>query len=43
MNKTDGYSVKREITNALMELMTKKSYMDITVTDVVNEAQVARA
>lgn len=43
MNKMDGYSVKTEITNALMTLMTKKSYMDITVTDVVSKAQVARA
>lgn len=43
MVKKDGYSVKREIMNALVELMTQKSYMDITVTDIVTTAQVARA
>lgn len=42
MAKKGGYSVKQEIIHAFMELMTKKSYMDITVTDIVNEAQVAR-
>lgn len=43
MGKNEGYSVKREIINAVMKLMTKKSYMDITVTDIINTAQVARA
>ena len=43
MNKNEGYSVKREIMNAVMLLMTKKNYMDITVTDIVNKAGVARA
>lgn len=31
------------IKDAFMELMNRKYYMDITVTDVVNEAHVARA
>jgi len=43
MVSKDTYSVKREIINAFMELMTQKSYMDITVTDIINTAQVARA
>ena len=43
MGKNEGYSVKREIINAVMKLMTKKSYMDITVTDIINTTQVARA
>ena len=43
MGKNEGYSVKREIINAVMKLMTKKSYMDITVTNIINTAQVARA
>lgn len=42
MKKSEKYSVKREIINAFMELMAEKSYMDITVTDIVNTAQVAR-
>lgn len=43
MKNKDTYSVKREIISAFMELLTEKSYMDITVTDVINKAQVARA
>lgn len=43
MLKKEVYSVKQEIVNAFVELMTKKSYMDITVTDIINTAQVARA
>lgn len=43
MLKKEVYSVKLEIVNAFVELMTKKSYMDITVTDIINTAQVARA
>lgn len=43
MTRKDNYSVKRQMMNAFMELMTEKSYMDITVTDIVNTAQVARA
>ena len=39
----ENHSVKKEIAKAFMELMTKKSYMDITVTDIVNNAGVARA
>ena len=41
--KKENYSVKSEIINAFMKLMTEKSYMDITVTDIINTAQVARA
>ena len=43
MIKNESYSVKREIKKALMELMTEKSYMEITVTDIVTKAQEARA
>lgn len=43
MGKTEGYSVKREIKDALMELIAEKQYMDITVTDIVTRAGVARA
>lgn len=43
MENKESYSVKREIVNAVMELMVEKSYMDITVTDIINTAQVARA
>lgn len=43
MIKNENFSVKREIINAVMQLMTEKSYMDITVTDIVNTAGVARA
>ena len=39
----EGHSVKHEIAKAFMSLMTKKTYLDITVTDIVNEAGVARA
>ena len=43
MAKNEGYSVKREIMDAVMQLMGMKNYMDITVTDIVNTAGVARA
>ena len=43
MAKNEGYSVKREIMDAVMQLMGIKNYMDITVTDIVNTAGVARA
>ena len=39
----ESYSVRREIKKAVMDLMAVKSYIDITVTDIVNKAQVARA
>ena len=39
----DNHTVKREIAKAFMELMTKKTYLDITVTDIVITAGVARA
>ena len=35
--------VKTDIMHAFMELMSQKAYMDITVTDIINTAQVARA
>lgn len=43
MIKKEGYSVKHEIIEAFLELMKEKSYMDITVTDIITKAQVARA
>lgn len=43
MAKNEGYTVKREIINAVVRLMTEKSYMDISVTDIISTAQVARA
>lgn len=36
-------TVTAEITNALMDLMTEKPFVDITVTDVVKKAKVGRA
>ncbi len=41
--RAEQYSVKRVITNALINLMREKSYMDITVTDIIVKAEVARA
>ena len=43
MANKDSSSVKREIINAFLQLMEEKSYMDITVTDIINTAEVARA
>jgi len=43
MTTKENFSVKREIINAFIKLMSEKSYMDITVTDIVHTAQVARA
>ena len=43
MKKNEGYSVKREIKDSVMQLMAEKLYMDITVTDIVTRAGVARA
>lgn len=43
MARNDNYSVKQEIKKAFLALMAQKPYMDITVTDIVNTAQVARA
>ena len=42
MSAKDHYSVKKEIASAFTDLMTEKSYMDITVTDIVTRAGVAR-
>ena len=42
MNKKENHSAKSEIEQAFLRLMTQKSYMDITVTDIVQEANVAR-
>ena len=43
MNKKENHSAKSEIEQAFLRLMTQKSYMDITVTDIVQEANVARS
>ena len=43
MQNNEGYSVKQQITDAVMELMAEKNYMEITVSDVINKAGVARA
>lgn len=43
MSKSENFSVKQQIANAVLQLMTSKSYMDITVTDIITAAQVARA
>lgn len=43
MARSDNYSVKREIIDAVIRIMSEKNYMDITVTDIVNKAGVARA
>ena len=42
MNKKENHSVRSEIEDAFLRLMTQKSYLDITVTDIVQEAKVAR-
>lgn len=39
MNKKENHSAKSEIEQALLRLMTQKSYLDITVTDIVQEAE----
>lgn len=42
MANKENYSVKEEIEKALLTLLSKKDYTNITVTDVVKEAKVAR-
>ena len=42
MANKENYSVKEAIVKALLNLLKKKDYTDITVTDVVKEAKVAR-
>ncbi len=42
MSNKENYSVKTEIEKALLNLLAQKEYTDITVTDVVKEAKVAR-
>lgn len=42
MIKQEKPSVKIEIQKAFMQLLLQKAYMDITVSDLVNKAQVAR-
>jgi len=42
MYKNNHPSVKQQIADSFMELMTKKFYMDITIAELVNHAQVAR-
>ena len=43
MDKNKAFSVKREIMDAFMKLMAEKVYMEITVTDIIKKAGVARA
>ena len=43
MRGNEAYSVKNEIMHAVMDLMSEKNYMDITVSDIINKAGVARA
>ena len=43
MDKNKAFSVKREIMDAFMKLMAEKMYMEITVTDIIKKAGVARA
>ena len=35
-------SVKKRMADAFVDMLSQKSYADITVTDIVNTAQVAR-
>ena len=35
-------SVKKRMADAFVDMLSQKSYVDITVTDIVNTAQVAR-
>lgn len=42
MKENDTLSVKERIKFAFLELLSQKPYLDITVTDVVNQAEVAR-
>lgn len=42
MAKNERYSAKNEIVDAFVELMSQKEYLDITVTDIIKEANVAR-
>lgn len=43
MDKSKAFSAKREIMDAFMKLMAEKVYMEITVTDIIKKAGVARA
>lgn len=42
MANKENYSVKEEIEKALLDLLKKREFADITVTDIVKEAKVAR-
>jgi AcrR family transcriptional regulator len=42
MRSNEKRSVKKLMADAFVELLSEKDYIDITVTDVVNKAQVAR-
>jgi len=42
MRSNEKRSVKKLMADAFVELLSEKDYTDITVTDVVNKAQVAR-
>ncbi len=41
-NEKNRFSVRTEIQRAFMTLLSEKNYMDITVTDIVKKANVAR-
>lgn len=43
MARSESYSVRREIMEAVKRLMSEKSYMEISVTDIIKKANVARA
>lgn len=42
MNSQEKPSMKKEIKKAFANLLLQKAYMDITVSDVINKAQVSR-
>ena len=43
MVNNENYSVRKQMGEALLKLMTKKPFLEMSVTDIVNEAGVARA
>ena len=43
MVNNENYSVKGQMAKALLKLMAKKPFLEISITDIVNEAGVARA
>ncbi len=43
MRNKEKHTVKEAIVDAFIELLSQKEYLDITVTDIVKKAEVARA